>query len=45
MTLVGGTGVTISGTATIAASACRWYSVKVVSALAITIQNLGSGTI
>jgi len=45
MTLVGGTGVTVNGTATIAAAAVRWYSVLVTGAAAITMQNLGSGTI
>jgi hypothetical protein len=45
MTLLGGTGVTVSGTATIAANGTRWFSVKVNSATTMTIQNVGSGTI
>jgi hypothetical protein len=44
LTLVGGTGVTISGTATIALNVLRWYVVTVTGAAAITIQNTGSGT-
>jgi len=45
ITLVGGTGVTISGTATIASTAARWFSVLFNSATTLTIQNLGSGNI
>src|SRR6266403_1520966 len=41
ITLVGGTGVTISGTATIASTAARWFSVLFNSATTLTIQNLG----
>lgn len=44
-TLVGGTGVTINGTATIATTVARWYAVTVNSATTMTFQNLGSGSI
>lgn len=44
-TLVGGTGVVITGTATIAASAVRWFLVKFVSATSVTLQNLGAGSV
>lgn len=43
-TLVGGTGVTIDGTATINQHTYRDFLVSVVSAAAVTIQNIGSGT-
>jgi hypothetical protein len=45
MTLVGGTGVTVNGTATLATNTTRWFAVTFVSAAAVTIQNLGSGAI
>lgn len=44
-TLVGGTGVTINGTATMATNTVRWFIVTFVSATAVTIQNQGSGAI
>lgn len=44
MTLVGGTGVTISGVATIATTVARFYVVTVTGAAAITIQSVGSGS-
>lgn len=44
LTLVGGTGVTISGTATIATQVARWFVVTVTGAATITIQNVGSGS-
>jgi hypothetical protein len=44
-TLVGGTGVTIVGTATIAAAAVRWFVVKFLTATTVSIQNVGSGTV
>lgn len=43
MTLVGGTGVTVSGTATIATNTFRDYVVTFVSPTAVTIQSVGSG--
>jgi hypothetical protein len=45
MTLVGGAGVTVNGTATIALNTTRWFSVTFTSAATVTIQNLGSGPI
>lgn len=45
ITLVGGTGVTITGTATIANNAVRWYEVVFNSATTMTFQNIGSGTV
>lgn len=44
LTLVGGAGVTINGTATIANGASRWFTVTIVSPNVVTIQNVGSGT-
>lgn len=44
LTLVGGTGVTINGTATIATTITRWFVVTVTGAATITIQNAGSGS-
>jgi hypothetical protein len=44
-TLAGGTGVTISGTATLAASTTRQFSVKVTAATTITMTSLGSGAL
>lgn len=43
LTLTGGTGVTITGTATIATNITRDYSVTVTGAATITMQNIGSG--
>lgn len=43
LTLTGGTGVTITGTATIATAVTRDYAVTVNSATTITMQNIGSG--
>lgn len=44
LTLTGGTGVTITGTATIATAVWRDYMVTFNSATTLTLQNLGSGT-
>lgn len=44
MTLVGGTGVTITGTATIAQNTTRTFVVQVTSPSAITITSVGTGT-
>ncbi|SRR5260221_5296135 len=44
LTLTGGTGVTISGTATIATVTWRDYMVTFNSATTLTMQNIGSGT-
>jgi hypothetical protein len=44
-TLVGGTGVTITGTATMATNTARWFAVTVTGAATMTFQNLGSGAI
>jgi len=44
LTLTGGTGVTITGTATIATNVWRDYYVTITGASTITMQNLGSGT-
>lgn len=44
-TLVGGTGVTISGTATMATNTTRTFIVTFDSATAVTIQSIGVGTI
>ena len=43
LTLAGGTGVTITGTATVAANVFRIFTVTVNSMAAITFQNVGSG--
>ena len=43
-TIAAGTGVTISGTATIAAGAWRDYDFAVTSSSAITMTNVGSGS-
>lgn len=43
LTLTGGTGVTITGTATIATNVFRDYIVTVTGAATITFQNVGSG--
>lgn len=44
-TLVGGTGVTITGTATMATNSTRRFNVKVNTATTITLQSVGVGTI
>lgn len=44
-TLVGGTGVTITGTATVSAGAMRFYAITFNTATTMTFQNIGSGTI
>lgn len=44
-TLTAGNGVTITGTATIAANAVRWFVVTFNSATALTIQNSGAGAV
>lgn len=43
LTLTGGTGVTITGTATIATNVTRDYLVSVTGASTVTMQNIGSG--
>jgi hypothetical protein len=43
-TLTGGTGVTVSGTAAVAAGTDRDFMVKVTSATAVTMQSIGAGT-
>lgn len=43
LTLAGGTGVTITGTATVAASTARLYMVTVNGPTTMTYQNLGGG--
>lgn len=43
LTLTGGTGVTITGTATIATNITRDYMVSMTGAATITMQNLGAG--
>lgn len=43
-TLVGGTGVTITGTATMATSTWRGFLVTFTGASAMTFQNIGAGT-
>ena len=44
-TLVGGTGVTISGTATMATNTYRLFAVTVQSATALTFTSIGSGSV
>lgn len=44
-TLVAGTGVTLTGTMTMATNTVRLYNVKFVSATAVTIQSVAIGTI
>lgn len=44
-TLTAGTGVTLTGTMTIAAGTARWFVVTFNSATTLTIQNVGSGSI
>ena len=43
LTFTGGTGVTITGTATVATAIWRDYQVQFTSATAVTMQNAGSG--
>lgn len=42
LTLTGGTGVTITGTATIATAVSRDYNVSITGAATVTMQNIGS---
>jgi hypothetical protein len=44
-TLTGGTGVTITGTNTLAASSTRDFSVRVTGAATITMTSIGSGAL
>jgi len=44
ITLTGGTGVTISGTNTLAITTSRQFLVTITGPAAITMQNVGSGT-
>lgn len=44
VTLVGGAGVTVTGTAVVAVSSYRDYLVTVASDGAVTFQNIGAGT-
>lgn len=44
ITLTGGAGVTISGTATIAISTNRQFNVQITSPTTLTLTNVGSGT-
>lgn len=43
LTLTGGTGVTITGTATIATNIVRFYNVSITGAATVTMQNMGAG--
>lgn len=43
-TIAGGTGVTITGTATIAQNTWREYLVKIATTTTVTFQNVGTGT-
>ena len=43
-TVVAGTGVTVTGTATIAQNTWRQFMVTVASATTVTLQNVGTGT-
>lgn len=43
-TIVGGTGVTVTGTATIAQNTWREFVVTVATATTVTLQNVGTGT-
>lgn len=43
LTLTGGTGVTITGTATIATNIVRFYQVSITGAATVTMQNMGAG--
>lgn len=44
LTLTGGTGVTITGTATLATNTARLYNVAITGAAALTMQNMGTYT-
>jgi hypothetical protein len=44
LTLTGGTGVTINGTASVTNGTWREYVATVVGPYAVTLQNVGSGT-
>ena len=43
-TVAGGTGVTVTGTATVAQNTWREFIVKIASATTVTLQNVGTGT-
>lgn len=43
-TITGGTGVTVTGTATVAQNTFREYQVTIASATTVTLQNIGAGT-
>jgi hypothetical protein len=43
LTLAGGTGVTITGTATVAANTARLYTVTINTATTLTFQNVAGG--
>jgi hypothetical protein len=43
-TIAGGTGVTITGTATVAQDTWREYVVTIATATTVTLQNVGTGT-
>jgi hypothetical protein len=45
ITLAGGAGVTINGTATVAITTSRVYQVSVTSPTTVVLQNLFSGTV
>jgi hypothetical protein len=45
LTLTGGTGVTISGTATVLTNSWRDYAVALTSPTTLTLTSIGSGTI
>ena len=45
ITVAGGTGVTVSGTATIATGAYRYFLLNVASASTVTLTNIGGGTL
>ena len=43
-TVAGGTGVTVTGTATVAQNTWREFIVTIASATTVTLQNVGTGT-
>lgn len=43
-TVVGGTGVTVTGTATVAQNTWREFVVTIATATTVTLQNVGTGT-
>lgn len=43
-TVAGGTGVTVTGTATVAQDTWREFMVKIASTTTVTLQNIGTGT-